>query len=103
MGSGGISRRRLLGGAAGGAAAWFGGDWLLRAEAATRAAGLAAVRPELTTLGSTFAPAGTGAYRRLVEAPGFGIQVRTLGAEAKGAVSQGGWHWPVSCTSRTST
>ncbi len=83
MGSGGISRRRLLGGAAGGAAAaWFGADWLLRAEAASRAVGRIAARPELTTLRTTFVPTGTGAYRRLVEAPGFGIQVRALGAQA---------------------
>ena len=83
MGSGGISRRRLLGGAAGGVAAWFGADWLLRAEAASKAMARFAVRPELTTLRSTFVPTGTGAYRRLVEAPGFPTHVRTLGAEAK--------------------
>ena len=83
MGSGGISRRRFLGGAAGGAAAaWFGTDWLLRAEAATRAVGRMAVRPELTTLRATFAPTGRGPYQRLVEAPGFPISVRGLGAEA---------------------
>ena len=82
MGSEGISRRRFLGGAAGAAAGWLGADWLLRAEAASAAVGRAAVRPDLTTLHSTFAPTGTGPYRRLAEAPGFPLEVRTLGADA---------------------
>jgi len=104
MGSRGFSRRRLLGGAAGGAAAaWFGADWLLRAEAVAKAVARVAVRPELTTLRSTFVPTGTGAYRRLVEAPGFGIQVRTLGAEPTWVGRPGAWRWPAWCTSPTST
>ena len=77
----GISRRRFLLGTGGAAATWLGRDWLLRAEAASSALG--AVRPDLTTLRSTFVPTGTGAYRRLVEAPGFPIVVRSLGTEAK--------------------
>lgn len=44
-----------------------------------------AVRPELTTLASTFAPSGPqdAAYRKLVDAPGFPFVVRTLNAEAQ--------------------
>ena len=75
----GISRRRFL---QAGAATVAGGGWLLRGESASAAAGQP-VWPELTTLQSTFAPTGSGAYRRLVEVPGFPIQVRTLGAGAR--------------------
>lgn len=79
----GMSRRRLLLGAGGLAATWFGRDWLLRAEAASSVVGRLAVRPELTTLRSTFVPTGAGPYRRLVEAPGFPTVLRPLATEAK--------------------
>ena len=79
-----ISRRRFLQGSAASAAAWWTADALRAAERAWALVRSVAVRPELTTLASTFAPTGPdGAYRRLGEVPGFPFEVRTLGTDPK--------------------
>jgi hypothetical protein len=61
-----------------GAALWWPGA----AQARARTLGIA-VAPAGTTLESTFAPAGTDGYVRLVEAPGYPQVVRALGAEPR--------------------
>ncbi|MFP5310609.1 MAG: TIGR03767 family metallophosphoesterase [Actinomycetes bacterium] len=79
-----LTRRAFLRRSAGltaatwGASLWFPGA----ARARTRTLGIA-VAPEGTTLLSTFAPAGTDGYVRLVEAPGYPQVVRALGAEPR--------------------
>ena len=80
-----ISRRGFLAGSAA-SLAWWSADALRLAERAWAQAGRPAVRPELTTLASTFVPLGepgAGTYRRLGEGPGWPIEVRTLAAEAR--------------------
>ena len=79
-----MSRRRFLAGAAATATAWWTADALRAAERAGALVHHQAVRPDLTTLASTYVPLGdpTTGYRRLTDGPGFALETRTLaGAE----------------------